>query len=124
MFLVATKSTRYKIWARCKSHRSGIDGPFDAAEGCTLRLHADTTGRRDLAGSQPVDLVVHCDIEQIHIAPQGVNEMIAANAETVAVAAGNHDDEVMIGELDARCNGQGAAVQRMHAIGIDIAGKI
>src|SRR4051794_39449467 len=102
MPLVATKSARYKSCARCESHRNWIDGPFDAAEGCAFGLHTDRTSRRDLAGGQPVDLVVHRDVEQIDIAPHGVHEMIAANAETVAVTPGHHHREVVIGELHAR----------------------
>src|SRR6266404_7653961 len=96
----------------------------DVAEGHTFRLHANAAGWRRLARGQAVDLVVHDDIEQVHIAAHGVDEMVAADAETVTVAASHQHGEFMIGELQTRGHGEGTAVKGVHAVGIHVPGKI
>src|SRR5882724_12001149 len=106
------------------SQGNGINGRFDIAEGHAFRLHADAAGWRRLARGQAVDLVVHDDIEKVHIAAHGVDEMVAADSETVAVAAGHKHGEFMIGELQTSSHGEGTAVQGVHAVGIHVAGEV
>jgi len=50
------------------SAREWDDRSFDVAEGHAFRLHANAAGWRSLAGGQAVDLIVHDDVEQVHIA--------------------------------------------------------
>jgi hypothetical protein len=56
---------------------------------------------RRLVGGEAVDLVVHDNVEQVDIAPHGVHEMIAANAEAVPVAARDQYRHAVIGHLEA-----------------------
>src|SRR5260370_38367109 len=94
------------------------------AEGHTFRLHADAAGRRSLAGGEAVDLVVHDDVEQVHVAAHGVNEMVAADPEAVSVAARHHHGDLVIGELQTSGYRQRPTVQGVHAIGIRVAGEV
>ena len=45
--------------------------------------------------------------------------MVAADAVAVAVAAGNDDLELVIGQLGAGGHCQSASMQRVHAVGAD-----
>src|SRR5260370_31737376 len=77
----------------------GVDGCFDVSERHAFRLHADAAGRRSLPRGKAVDLVVHDDVEQVHVAAHGVNEMVAADPEAVSVPARHDHSELVIGEL-------------------------
>src|SRR2546430_3790483 len=48
-------------------HRHGIDWVLHVAVGRALGLHAFDAGGRSLAGGQPINLVVHDDISQVHV---------------------------------------------------------
>src|SRR6266404_777341 len=124
MLLFGAVTARDEGSARGQSQGNGINRRFDVAKGHAFRLHADATGWRRLAGGQAVDLVVHDDVEQVHIAAHGVDEMVAADAETVTVAASHEHGEFMIGELQTGGHGEGTAVEGVHAVGIHVAGKI
>jgi hypothetical protein len=56
-----------------------------------FRLHANAAGWRRLARGKAVDLVVHDDVEQVHIAAHRMDEVVAADPETVTVAARHQD---------------------------------
>ena len=103
---------------------NGVDGVLDVAKRGALGLHALAAGGRGLAGGQPVNLVVHHDVSQVHVAAHGVGEMVAADAEAVAIAAGADDLQLVVAELDAGADGEGAAVQGVHAVGVDEAGQV
>jgi len=49
--------------------------------------------------------------------------MSAADGEGVAVTANGQNRQVVIGDLYARRNGQGSAVQRVESVGIQEKGK-
>ena len=69
----------------------GLIGVLDVAVRGALGFHAFGAGRRGLAGGKAVNLVVHHDVGQVHVAAHGVHEMIAADAVAVAVAADADD---------------------------------
>ena len=48
--------------------------------------------------------------------------MIATDAVAVAITAGDDYLELMVGERGASGHREGASVQRVHAVGIDVAG--
>src|SRR3989440_5960494 len=50
--------------------------------------------------------------------------MVAADAEAVAIAAGADDFQFVVAELDAGSDGEGAAMQGVHAIGVDVARQV
>ena len=124
VLLLAAEAARDERGACGQSQRNRIDRRFDVAEGHAFRLHADAAGGRCLAGGEAVDLVVHHDVEQVDVAAHGVHEVVAADAEAVAVAAGHQHGQIVIGELHSSGHRQRAAVQGVHAVGVDVAGKV
>src|SRR5207245_11522185 len=71
-----------------------------------------------------INLVVHDDVEQVHIAAHRMDEMVAADPKTVAVAARHHYSEFMIGKLQSCGHRQRPAVQSVHAIRIHVPGEV
>ena len=53
-----------------------------------------------------------------------MDKVIAADAVAVAVAAGADDFEFVIGKLRARRNGERAAMQGVHPVGVHVAGQV
>ncbi len=53
-----------------------------------------------------------------------MDEVAAADAEAVAVAAGDQHGQLVVGQLEARGHRQRAAMQRVHAVGVDEAGEV
>ena len=70
---------------------SGLNGGVDRAERRRLRLQAQRRRRRVLALGQAVDLVVEQDDLQVHVAPQRVDHVVAADRQAVAVAGDDPD---------------------------------
>src|SRR5947207_265613 len=50
--------------------------------------------------------------------------MVAANSVTVAVAAGANHFQLVVAKFDAGRNGQRAAMERVHAVSVDVTGQI
>ena len=103
---------------------SRVDRVLHAAHGRALRLHALDAGRRGLPGRQAVDLVVHDDVGQVDVAPHRVHEVVAADAVAVAVAAGDDDLHLVVGQGRSGRYRQRAAVQGVHTVGVDVAGQV
>ena len=53
-----------------------------------------------------------------------VNEMVAANSVTVAVATGANHFQLVVAQSDAGCNRQCAAMKRVHSVSVDVTGQI
>src|SRR5262249_60221199 len=64
------------------------------------------------------DLVVHHNVGDVYVAPHRVDEVTDADAISVAVAAGYHHIQVVIGQLDPFRHCDRAAMQTVHAIGM------
>ena len=77
-------------------------------------------GRRVLALGQAVDLVVEEQQLDRHVAAQRVDQVVAADRERVAVAADDPDREVVAGGGDPGRQGQGAAVDAVHPVGVHV----
>src|SRR5215472_3919146 len=115
MTLLAAEAAGNEGGAGGDGERNRVHGRLDISEWRALGLHAHLAGRRSLTRGQPVDLVVHREIQEIHVAAHGVNKVVAADPEAVAVAAGYGHRELVIGEFDARGDCQGSAMKRVHA---------
>ena len=87
------------------------------------RACADPRGGRSLALGQPVGLVVEQQDLQVHVAPQNVQQVVAADRQTVAVAGYDPDVELRIGKLDSGGNRRRAAVDRVESVTRDVIGK-
>ena len=99
---------------------AGVERLLDGAVGRRLGDLAQLRGGRVLSLGQAVDLVVEEDDVQIDVAADGVDEVVAADGQRVAVACRDPHVEPRIGHLDARGHGIGAAVDRVEAEGLHV----
>ena len=81
---------------------------------------AGPRGRRVLPLGQAHHFVVEKENFDIHIAAQGVDEVVAADGQAVAVAG--HDPDVQLGpdQLQARGHGRRPAVEGLEAVGVEV----
>src|SRR5262249_58013880 len=82
------------------------------------------TGGGSLALSEAIDLVVDYEISKVHIPASSMSEMVSANAITVSVSTRHNDREFVVGHLRPSGHRQGAPVQSMHPVGIEVSGKV
>src|SRR5437879_8954063 len=87
MLLLSAEAARNERCSGGEGQRNRIDRIFDITERHAFRLHANAAGWRRLAGGQAIDLVVHDDVEQVHIAAHRMDKMVAADPKAVTVAA-------------------------------------
>src|SRR5581483_7825514 len=80
MFWLPAETASHIGGARRERQQDRVYRPFDIAERRALRFHSRSAGRRDLPRGQPIDLVVHRNICEVHIAPHRVDEMVSADA--------------------------------------------
>ena len=103
--------------------RLGADGDaqrverlIDRAERRRARPLAPRARRRVLALRQPVDLVVEEENRDVHVAPQRVDEVVAADRQRVAVAGDDPHGEVRDASSPARwrspARGRGSSASR------------
>ena len=111
--------------ARVRAQRQGewVEGMVLGAEGRRLRDLPLLAGRRVLALGEPVDLVVEEQDVDRHVAPQRVDQVVAADRERVAVAGHDPDREIRAGEREPRGDGRGAAVDAVHPVGAHVIGE-
>ena len=77
-------------------------------------------GRRHLAAGHAVDLVVEHQAGELEIAPAGVDQMIAADRQTIAVAGDDDDMQIGTRQRQAGRIGERPAVRDMEGVGVDI----
>ena len=97
-----------------------VEGLLDRAVGRGLGDLAQLRGGGVLPLGQAVDLVVEENDVQVDVAADGVDEVVAADGQRVAVTGRHPDREARVGHLDARCHGVGAAVDRVEAEGLHV----
>ena len=73
-----------------------------------------------LAFGQTVNLVVEQNDVEVHVAADGVDEVVAADGQRVAVAGGDPHREARVGRLDARRHGVCAAVYGVEPVGFHV----
>ena len=76
---------------------------------------------RSLASGHAVVEVVYANHREIHVPPCGMDEMIAADGEQVAVAAEHDHVELRVGQFHARREGNGPAVGGVIGVELDVA---
>src|SRR5215470_7063642 len=90
VFLLTAEAAGDKSSTRSQSEGNWIQRCFNVAERHTLRFHSQAAGWRSLTGGEAIDLIVHHDVQQIHIPTHRVHEMIATDSEPIAVTAGHN----------------------------------
>ena len=96
-----------------------VDRLIDRAGGIGFRFESDRRGRRGLFLRQPIDEVVHDEISHVDVFAGAVIEMVAADRESVAVAAEQEHVEIGPGETDAARERDRAAVNEVRAMAVD-----
>ncbi len=100
-----------------------INRLIDRAGRVGFALETDGRRGRGLLFGQAIDEVVHDEVDQVDVLARAVIEMVAADGETVAVAAEQKDVEIGPGQTDAARERDGAAVNEMGAVAVDEIGK-
>ena len=103
--------------------RTGIERMFDGAVRRGLGDGAELGGRRILALRQTVDLIVEEHDIDVDVATDGVDEMVSADGEGVAVAAGLPHGQGRIGHLDTCGDGRCTAVDAVEPVGVHVIWK-
>src|SRR5690606_37027715 len=113
--------------ARRHEGRAGGDGQLqrphralDVAPGARAGDEAGAAGGRHLAFGQSVDLVVHDDVGDVHVAPDRVQEVVPADGVAVAVAPGGQHRQVAVGQLQAHGRRQRAPVHDVEVVAVDV----
>ena len=107
--------------------RLGADGQADRVEGMVDRAERSRLGhlaglrcRRVLPLGQPIDLVVEDQDVEPDVAPEGVDEVIAADAQGIAVATDHPDVEVRAGHSQPGSDRRCTTVDRVHPVGVHV----
>ena len=110
--------------------RLGAQRQGDRVERVVERAHRGGLG--DLAGlggggvlalGEAVDPVVEQQDRHVHVAAQRVDQVVAADGQRVAVTGDDPDREVLAGGGDAGRDRRRAAVDRVHAVGVEVVGE-
>ena len=92
---------------------------IDRAAGIGLGLESDGRGGRSLLLGQAIDEVVHDEIGHIDVLARAVIEMVAADRESVAVAAEQEHMQIGPSKTDSGRERDRAAVDVMRAVAVD-----
>ena len=100
-----------------------VEGPLRRPVWGRLRDLAHLRGGRELALREPVDAVIEENDVQVHVAAHGVQQMVAADAQPVAVACNDKDRQFWARSLEASREGEGAAVDAVEAVSLHVVRK-
>ena len=115
---------------RATNDRLGAERQRDRVERVVERAHRGRLG--DLAGlggggvlalGQAVDPVVEEQDRHVDVAAQRVDQVVAADRERVAVTGDDPHRQVLAGRGDAGRDRRRAAVDRVHAVGVEVVGE-
>jgi len=109
-----------KLTPRAKAQLGRAEGVFHRAVRTRLGDESARTGGRELSLGESVDTIVEQDHVQVHVLAHGVDEMVAADGQSVAVAAHLPHGESRVHDLDARGHGCRTPVNGLHGVGVDI----
>ncbi|PSK43210.1 hypothetical protein B0E38_07886 [Streptomyces sp. 111WW2] len=105
---------------RAEGQGDGVEGCVEGAHRCRLGDLPDLGGGGVLALGQAVDPVVEQQDLEVDVAAQGVDEVVAADGERVAVPGDDPDRQVAAGGGEAGGDGGGAAVDGVHPVGVHV----
>src|SRR5205814_5293085 len=96
-----------------------IDRHVDRAGWIGFALETNGRRGRGLLFGQAIDEVVHDEVDEVDVLARAVIEMVAADGETVAVAAEQKDVQVRPGQTDPAGERDGAAMNEVRAVPVD-----
>ena len=92
---------------RAQGNGEGIEGLIQRAKRGRLGFCALSAGGRILSFGQAVDSVIEHKDVKVYVTSQGVDQVVTANTQGVAIAGDNPDREVRVGQLQAGGDGRG-----------------
>ncbi len=105
---------------RADRQRHRVEGRVQGPHGGRLGDLADLGGGAVLALGEAVDAVVEQQDLEVDVAAQGVDEVVAADGQRVAVAGDDPHAQVAAGGGEAGGDGGGAAVDGVHPVGVHV----
>ena len=108
------------VASAARASDSGRTGVSNDPPGLVFDRRAEPAGGRILALRQAVDFVVEQQNLDVHVPPQGVDQVVAADREAVAVAGDDPHLQVGVGEPQAGGERRGAAVDGVEAVGVHV----
>src|SRR5207244_986345 len=108
---------------RPQGQAHGVEGEVDRSERGRLGHLPLLAGGRVLTLGQPVDLVVEQQDGEVDVAAQGVDEVVAAYGERVAVARHHPDVQVGPGQGQPGGDGGGPPVDGVHPVDVHVVGE-
>ena len=123
MFDVDIDRARNKRRFTRDRQRQGIDRVVNRSRGRRLRLLTKLRSRTVLTFRQTVDAVVEKNVVDVEVAPNCVNEVVAADRKCVTIAGDHPHTQVWIGALYSGCDCRRATVNAVKAIGVHVIGK-
>jgi hypothetical protein len=123
VFDVAVNGTgdERRLGANC--HTDRIQRVIDHPHGGTLGDLPLDARRRVLPLGQTVDSVIEQHDIQIDVSAEQVNEVVAADAECIAVARDDPDTQVWSRQLQPCCYRRRATVDGVDSVRVDVVGK-
>ena len=102
---------------------AGIERTLHRTVGRRLGNLAELRRRRVLSFGETVNLVIEQHHVQVDVTADGVDEMVAADGERVAVARHHKDAQVGVGRLETRSDGVGTAVYAVETVCAHVIGE-
>src|SRR5690606_5606248 len=93
------------------------------AFGRTFRLETERTARRRLSFGQTVNLVIHHDISDVHIATDRVHRMSHSDRKTVSVSTSGDDMQTAIGHFQPLGDRKCPPMDAVKTVGMNISGN-
>src|SRR6266498_1664420 len=120
---IAGECTRDEVRTRGERNDQRVEYPHAGASGRELRIPIGLRGGRRLPFGHAVNVVIHHDVRHVDVAPARVEEMIAADRVTVAVAASGEHGEIGTCDLETGRRRERAAVHAVKAVARRVRGN-
>ena len=109
---------------QCYGHGQGVEGLEDGPVHLHGRAETHHAGGGGLALGKAVDHVVVDDVGNVHVATDGVDEVVASLAVHVPVARLGDHHHLRVDCLDQRGGGQRPTVQAVEVVGLEVLGRL
>ena len=117
---VVVEGARHERGLGAQRHRDRVERMVHRAERRGLRDLALLAGRRVLALREAVDLVVEQQDLEVHVAPERVDQVVAADRQAVAVAGDDPDRQLGVGGGDPGRERRRPPVDPVHAVRVHV----
>ena len=123
MLAVGVDGARHEGRLGAQRQRHRVERVVERAHRRGLGDLAGLRGGGVLALGEAVDPVVEEQDRHVHVAAQRVDQVVAADRQRVAVTGDDPHREVLAGRGDAGRDRRRAAVDRVHAVGVEVVGE-